>query len=244
MEEIKSKAPRAAEGSALRELADDPSSRKRFLKMVGGTGAAGAFGLFLAACGSDEETTTSGGGSTGTSPTGGAASKGDLEILNYALTLEFLESEFYRQAIDSGEIKDQAIADVAKTFGEHEQEHVDALTATIEQLGGTPTEAPETDFSKALKSADTILSTAAMVENVGAAAYLGAAPEIKSPEVLAAALSIHSVEGRHAAALNQVAGNSFQGGDPVVGSIPDGPFAEPMDMESVLKAVQPFLAKS
>ena len=246
MEEIKSKAPSAAEGSALRELADDPSSRKRFLKMVGGTGAASAFAVFLAACGGDEgTTTTSGGGSTGTTTTGGAASKGDLEIVNYALTLEYLEADFYRQVIDSGEIKDQAIADLAQTFGEHEQEHVDALKATVEQMGGTPAEVPQTDFEKVLKGGPkVILETAASVENLGAAAYLGQAGNIKSPEILAAALSIHTVEARHAAALNQAAGNDFQGAGPLNGSIPDGPFAEPMDMDAVLKEVQPFLAKS
>ena len=240
MQETQSSAPRAAEGSALRELTNDPSSRKRFLKMVGGTGAVSAFGVLLAACGGDDETTT-GGAATGTS-TGAGASK-DLDILNYALTLEYLETDFYNQVVDSGQIKDQAIADLATTFGQQEQEHVDALKSTIEQMGGTPAEVPQTDFEKVLNGGpEEILSTAANVENLGAAAYLGAAPMIQSPELLAAALSIHTVEARHAAALNEAAGRSFTGGGPLEGSIPDGAFAEPMDMDAVLKAVQPFLA--
>ena len=240
MDKTEAKIP-VAENGAVRELANDPSSRKRFFKMVGGAGAASAFALLVAACGDDEETTT--GGSTSTSGGGGAASK-DLEILNYALTLEFLEAAFYQQVIDSGEVKDQAIADLAVSFGENEQEHVDALTATIEQMGGTPAEAPQTAFEDVIKGGEKeILSTAAMVENLGAAAYLGAAGQIESPEVLVAALSIHTVEARHAAALNSAAGDDFESGDPLVGSIPDGAFAAPMDMDEVLKAVEPFLAK-
>ena len=243
MDETQAKIP-VTENSAVRELASDASSRKRFFKMMGGAGAASAFALLVAACGSEEQPapapTTGGNTDTGG---GGGASSGDLEILNYALTLEFLEADFYQQVIDSGEIKDQMIADIAVSFGENEQEHVDALTATIEQMGGTPAEAPQTDFESVLKGGpDEILSTAAMVENLGAAAYLGQAGRIESPEVLAAALSIHTVEARHAAALNLAAGNKFTGSDPLVGSIPDGAFAMPMDMQAVLKAVEPFLA--
>jgi len=138
MDETQAKIP-VTENSAVRELASDASSRKRFFKMMGGAGAASAFALLVAACGSEEQPapapTTGGNTDTGG---GGGASSGDLEILNYALTLEFLEADFYQQVIDSGEIKDQMIADIAVSFGENEQEHVDALTATIEQMGGTP----------------------------------------------------------------------------------------------------------
>ncbi|HEX2126802.1 MAG TPA: ferritin-like domain-containing protein, partial [Thermoleophilaceae bacterium] len=74
---------------------------------------------------------------------------------------------------------------------------------------------------------------AAEVENLGAAAYLGQAPRIKSKDVLAAALSIHSVEARHAAALNRVVGKTI---------VPDGAFAKPASMDEVLPKVKPFLA--
>ena len=80
---------------------------------------------------------------------------------------------------------------------------------------------------------DKILQTAAAVENLGAAAYLGQAGNIMSPEVLAAALSIHSVEGRHAATLNTVLGMSVT---------PDGAFAKPATMDEVLAKVKPFIA--
>ncbi|MBA2256698.1 MAG: ferritin-like domain-containing protein [Thermoleophilaceae bacterium] len=228
-------------GSALRKLAEDDSSRKKFLKMVGGAGAASAFAVLLAACGEDEETTTSGGGDTTAEDDSAGASK-DLDILNYALTLEFLEAKFYQDVLNS-DVKppSQAIAETITTFGEHEQEHVDAITATIEMMGGTPVEDPNGNFESVLKDAETILATAARVENVGAAAYLNEAADIQSPEVLAAALSIHTVEARHAAALNDVAGLDFTGGDQFEGSIPDGPFAKPADRDTVMAEIKPFL---
>ena len=87
-----------------------------------------------------------------------------------------------------------------------------------------------------------ILETAATVENLGAAAYLGQAGRIKSKEILSAALSIHSVEARHAAALNKLVGAGFTGNDPLSGSLPDGAFAKPMTKDEVLTAAKPFIA--
>ena len=237
---------------AVAELRDDAASRKSFLRLAG-TGAAGSLALLIAACGSDDSTTS---GTTPESPpeaspeaspsgqgASGESAAGDLEILNYALTLEYLEADFYAQVIDSGLVKDKMLAELAKAFGETEQAHVDALKMTIESLGGTAVEAPKTKFGPVLdKGLKTVLETAATVENLGAAAYLGQAGRIENKEILAAALSIHTVEARHAAALNQLVGRGFAAGSPLEGSVPDGPFAAPMDMDAVLKAVKPFLA--
>ena len=226
--------------SALRELADDPSSRKRFFKMLGGAGAVSAATVFLAACGGDDDEAAS------DSPPPASAvdnNKSDLEILNYALTLEFLEADFYAQVIDSGMVKDPKVVTIAKKFGSTEQEHVDALTATIKKLGGKPVAAPKSNFGPTFdKGLMATLEAAADVENLGAAAYLGQAGSIKNKEVLAAALAIHTVEARHAAALNELVGRGFGGGGGLKGSLPDGPFAKPMDMKAVLAAVKPFLA--
>jgi rubrerythrin len=225
--------------TALRELADDPSSRKRFFKTIGSAGAVGAFGALLAACGDDDKKPSS----TPRSGSGASDNAGDLAIVNYALTLEFLEADFYRQVVDSGEIKDKATADLAKSFGDAEQEHVDTLIATAKQLGGTPAEKPRTAFEAVIaKGRKTILATAATVENLGAAAYLGQATKIRSKEILAAALAIHSVEARHAAALNELIGRGLRGKDALEGSLPDGAFARPMDKAAVLKAAAPFIA--
>ena len=222
---------------AIQELTDDPQSRKRFLKMVGGAGAAGALSLLIAACGGDDEEETSGGGSSTTKDSGsmsGSDAKGDLEIANYALTLEFLEADFYQQVIESGEVTDKKIAELAKSIGENEQAHVDALTSMIKKFGGTPATKPTTKFDDVLAGGpEKILATAAEVENLGAAAYLGQAGKIKNMEVLAAALSIHTVEARHAAALNTLVGETV---------VPDGAFAKPASKDEVLKKVQPFIA--
>jgi rubrerythrin len=229
--------------SALRELADDPSSRKRFFKMLGGAGAVSAATVILAACGDDDTSSSSASGGT-TAATAEMDNTSDLKILNYALTLEFLEADFYKQVIASGLVKDAKLASIAKTFGDSEQEHVDALVATIKKLGGTPVDAPKTKFQPTLdKGLKAVLETAATVENLGAAAYLGQAGNIKNKEVLAAALAIHSVEARHAAALNILVGRGFGNGKGgLEGALPDGAFGKPMDDTAVLAAVKPFLA--
>jgi rubrerythrin len=201
--------------------------------MMGGAGAASAFAIFLAACGDDEESSNGGpAAATGNGASGGSA-KQDLEIVQYALTLEHLETDFYNAVIDAGVITDMALAETAKLIRDNEQEHVDALTGTVKQLGGKP-QRPKTNFDAVLEGGpDMVLQTAATVENLGAAAYLGQAGRIKSKEILAAALAIHSVEARHAAALNSVVGKTI---------VPDGAFAKPASMEEVLPKVKPFLA--
>jgi rubrerythrin len=224
----RSDAPR----SAMQELAHDESSRKRFLRMMGGAGAASAFAIFMAACGDDDDEPSGGSGSQ-TQTEREMASGGDLEIVQYALTLEHLETDFYNAVIDARVITDKALAETAMMIRDNEQEHVDALTRTVEDLGGTP-EKPMTNFDSVLEGGpDMVLQTAATVENLGAAAYLGQAGRIQSKEILAAALAIHSVEGRHAAALNSVVGKTI---------VPDGAFAKPASMEEVLPKVKPFLA--
>lgn len=208
--------------SAARRLAADPVSRRRFLALTGGVGGVGAL---LAACGDDDSTTAT---SADMSDIESQFGSGDLGIVNYALTLEYLEAAFYDDVAGSGLFKGAELATI-KAIGEAEQEHVDALTATAKGLG-TPATAPKAEFP--LDDSKSVLDLAATVENLGAAAYLGQAANIKDPEILAAALSIHSVEGRHAALLNVLSGQP---------PTPDGAFAEPADMETVLAEVQPFL---
>jgi hypothetical protein len=213
--------------SAVEELANDPASRKRFLKTMG-AGGAGALALFVAACGSKSKSS----GSTSSSGTGSKTSGspgGDLKIVNYALTLEYLETAFYKDVIASGLFKGKQL-DTIKTFGDQEAQHVAALEATVKKLGGTPAAKPKAKFP--LDSASSVLKLAATVENLGAAAYLGQAGNIQNKEVLAAALSIHTVEARHASVLNSVLGKSVQ---------PDGAFARPATMADVLSKVKPFI---
>jgi Ferritin-like domain len=207
-------------------MPESTHTRRKFLAVGGGSAAAAAL---LAACGDDTGTTTT----TAAQTSGGSETeqfgKGDIGILNYALTLEYLEAAFYADVVKSGLFKGADLATIRK-FGEEEAEHVTALTAAVKQLGGKPAPKPKAEFP--LKSAKSVLELAGTVENLGTAAYLGQVTNIKSPEVLASALAIHSVEGRHAAALNTLLGKSIT---------PDGAFAKPADAKTVLKSVEPFI---
>ncbi len=214
----------------VERLVRDDSDRKRFLKMVGAAGAT-SFGAFvLAACGSSKKSSSA---STAAAPATSTATQsggtGDVEIVNYALTLEYLESEFYAKVVASSLFSGK-VASLLKDFGAQEQTHVEALEGTAKKLGGTPASKPEGKFP--IESATQVAQLAYTVENLGAAAYLGQAASIQNPEVLAAALAIHSVEARHAATLGTLVKKSLT---------PDGAFAKPADMPTVLAAVKPFL---
>jgi hypothetical protein len=231
---------------AVEQLVRDDTERKRFLKFVGrrigGGAAATGLAAFIAACGSSK-TSSSSPSATGASQSaaGGASSStttsssnsgmatGDLAIVNYALTLEYLESQFYADVIKSGLFNGKTLS-LLKDFGMDENEHVAALHKAATGLG-TPATKPVGKFP--LTSASSVAKLAATVENLGAAAYLGQAAAIKSKEILAAALSIHTIEARHAATLNTLTKQS---------PTPQGAFAKPMTMAQVLKVVKPFIA--
>ncbi|MBA2349144.1 MAG: ferritin-like domain-containing protein [Solirubrobacterales bacterium] len=227
---------------ALDELARDETSRSKFLRMMGGGAAAAGLAGLLAACGDDKSL---GGQATGGGVDPGPVAKtgGDIDIVNYALTLEYVEARFYKEVVESGMIKDRKLLELLKQVGETEQTHVETLTEAVKDLGGQPVDAPGTRFEKVIAGGEgQILQVAATVENVGAAAYLGQAARIESKDILAAALSIHTVEARHAAALNEIAGRPFKGGDSLAGTVPDGAFAKPLSMAEVIAAAKPFIA--
>jgi rubrerythrin len=216
----------------VERLVRDDVDRKRFLKMAGSAGAA-SFGAFvLAACGSSSSSSTSSPATTATTASTATTSSGtgDLAILNYALTLEYLETEFYSKVI-SASLFSGKVGSLLKDFGAQEASHVAALKAAVEKLGGTPAAKPEGKFP--IENATQVAELAYTVENLGASAYLGQAANIQSAEVLASALAIHSVEARHAATLGTLVKKSIT---------PDGAFAKPADMSTVLAAVKPFLA--
>jgi hypothetical protein len=217
------------QSSAARRVLHDPVSRRKFMALTGGTAS---LSLLVAACGDDDDTDSETTSSTTTTSDAEALAQfgeGDIGIVNYALTLEYLEAAFYAQVVKSGLFKGDDLA-LIEEIGKNEEEHVLALTSTAKTLGGTPAPIPKTQFDTT--DAATVLQTAADVENLGAAAYLGQAANIKSPQVLAAALSIHTVEGRHASALNTLTNQPIT---------PDGAFAKPADAQTVLDTVQPFI---
>jgi Ferritin-like domain len=154
---------------------------------------------------------------------------GDAAILNFALTLEYLESDFYevkgKQVGLSGQAKDYA-----KQFGAEEGEHVVALTAAIKQLGGAPVKKPTFVFPPSNEKS--FLALASVLENTGVGAYNGAAPSIKSKQVLASAGSIVQIEARHAAAIDLLIGKS---------PTPNQGFDKPLTEKQVLAAAGPLI---
>jgi hypothetical protein len=160
----------------------------------------------------------------------GGGSEGDIEILNFALTLEYLETAFYEEAGKQAKLSSE-VASLAKTFGEQEAEHVAGLSQAIEDLGGKPVEAPGVDFGDAFSSEDAFLATAVTFEDLGVSAYNGAGPAISSKDLLATAGAIVQVEARHAAAVRNAAGEP---------AAPDA-FDPTLTVDEVTKAVQPFL---
>jgi hypothetical protein len=158
-----------------------------------------------------------------------AGGGGDAEILNFALTLEYLESDFYNVKAKEVGLSGQAKS-YAALFGEEEQDHVVALQGFVKQLGGTPVAKPT--FSFPATDQASFLALASVLENTGVGAYNGAAPSVKSKTVLAGAGSIVQVEARHAAAIDLLIGKS---------PTPTGGFDVPLDKSEVLAKAGPLI---
>lgn len=155
---------------------------------------------------------------------------GDVEILNFALTLEYLEAAYYDQA--KAEVRlDGEATELVDLIAKDEAEHVNALKATISDLGGKPAAVPEVDFGNAFANQGSFLELAQTFEDTGVSAYNGAGPALKSKELLATAGGIVQVEARHAAAIRLLNGDE---------PAPD-PFDPTLDMQQVLDAVDPFV---
>jgi hypothetical protein len=170
---------------ALRQAAADlsPSTRRAFLARAGlGAGAALLGGLAAA---------------------GGARAQGggDVGILNFALVLEYLQAAFYTEAERTGALSGVA-ARASAQIGAVERAHVTALS---DALGAKAVARPSFDFQGTTADGDAFLRTAVAFEDLGTAAYKGQLPELRSKDYLAAALSIHSVEARHAAWIRYLA---------------------------------------
>jgi len=129
----------------------------------------------------------------------GAATQSDVAILSFALALEQLESAFYSAALKGNGLPANAKKVVTEIAG-HEAQHVQALTQTVQGLGGNPPPAAKPKVS------GNVLKTAAALEELGVSAYNGAAVNIKSGDLLQVAGAIVQVEARHAAAVRQLSG--------------------------------------
>lgn len=159
----------------------------------------------------------------------------DVDVLNYALTLEYLEAEFYRQGNSAGLLsgKEKTYLDQVQV---DEESHVATIRATIMKIGGSPVAAPGVDYGDAFDSREKYLTTSHTFENTGVSAYLGAAGYIKDKAILQAAAGIFGVEARHAAIVGNLLQLEPEGG------VYMGATESPLSSAQVLKAVSPFLA--
>jgi Ferritin-like domain len=146
----------------------------------------------------------------------GATAASDVAILNYALTLEYLQAAFYTEAERLGAVGGK-LAEVPRQLGAVERAHVTALK---DALGSAAVARPGFNFQGVTEDQAKFLQTAVAFEDLAAAAYKAQAARIKSPALVAAAVSIHSVEARHAAWMRYLAGatpaaSAFDEGKPV-----------------------------
>lgn len=159
------------------------------------------------------------------------ASTSDLEILNYALTLEYLEAEFYTRGLQAGILHGRA-HELVSPIRDHEEEHVRAVTQTVKDLGGKPAAKPKIQFpAGTFSSKAKFLATASAFEELGVTAYHGQVPRIDDADILKAAASIAGVESRHAAIVADL-----MGGNPF-----PSPFEKHMSMDQVLKTAGQFI---
>ena len=175
---------------AIRETADkvDPGTRAAFLKKAGiGLGAAAGSGAFLGAL----------------PAVAGAATipSSDVAILNFALTLEYLEAAFYAEAISNGKVFDGETQNFARIVAAHEAAHVTFLKGA---LGSKAVAKPTFDFKDTTSDQTKFEATSTVLEDTGVQAYLGQVGNIKNKKILAAAGSILPVEARHAAWIRDI----------------------------------------
>ncbi|NNG37030.1 ferritin-like domain-containing protein [Nakamurella aerolata] len=215
-------ADRIFEGKPVLEF-DTGSSRRKFLKMAGLVGVGATFVA---------------GGAVLTAPTAMAdakmatGTKGDLDILNYALTLEYLEADYYAKGLAAGVLSGREL-ELITPISDHEKTHVSAVTDAVKAFGGTPVSKPKITYpAGAFDTRESFLKNAAMFEELGVKAYHGQVTLISSGDVLASAAAIAGVESRHAAILAQLtATNPFPA--PVEGTL---------SMDQVLAEVKPLIS--
>lgn len=165
----------------------------------------------------------------------GGLPKQVVDVLNFALTLEYLEAAFYEEANRAPGLIPGKYRRLFRTIGAHETAHVKLLQGA---LGSAAVKAPAVDFTAGGKYADvfenfeTFAAVSATFEDLGVAAYKGQAGKLLGTPELTTALQIHSVEARHATAVRPLAGKASLG----------GAFDKPLSKSQVLAAAKPFLA--
>jgi hypothetical protein len=158
--------------------------------------------------------------------------KGDIGILNYALTLEYLEAAFYNGATAAKLALSAQASAFLLTVTKDENAHVAFLKKA---LGSKAAKEPKFDFKGANTSPEMFMKTAQVLENTGVHAYSGQALNIKSAAYVKAAISILTIEARHASVIGLLNEGAIPSGKEIA---PDGPFDTPLSAAAVLTAVK------
>jgi hypothetical protein len=154
----------------------------------------------------------------------------DVDILQFALTLEHLEAAMYREMVAMNWMTGKELQ-YLRSFGDHEAAHVEGLTQALQAIGEEPVMAlPEYNFPTFNNRSD-MLNFAKVAEDIGVGAYQGAAAAIANKDYLAVAGSIVQVEARHAAIINLLLGI-----DPVPAAVTPS-----LTVDEVLQKVNPIL---
>lgn len=152
--------------------------------------------------------------------------KGDIGILNYALTLEYLEASFYNAAAKAGKVHHHQLKQLLNTVLVDENAHVKLLKSA---LGAKAIKKPKFNFHGIPSHEDKFAATTYVLENTGVHAYLGQAGNIKAANVLLTAASIVTVEARHAGAIGLYLGKAIA---------PNGPLDNGLSASKILAAVK------
>ena len=173
-------------------------SRRRALSATGLTLSAGAIALL-----GGREALAAG------AKVSAADTEADVRILNTALGAELEAIAAYQVGAESG-LLGKGVLPVAVQFQGHHKEHADALSATVQKLGGKPVAAKSkyTFPVEGLKSQNDVLRFAAGLEKGAVSAYLGAVPLFADPNLAQVAASILGDEAMHWAVLRQVLGEN------------------------------------
>lgn len=169
-------------------------------------------------------------------PKSTSAANNDIAILNFALTLEYLEADFYTRVVEANAQRrflSDRVTQAAETLRNDEVVHVQAILSIIPQLGGTPVDKPTFQFpAESFMVEAAFLAFSATLEVTGTGAYLGQAPKVKSKDVLKFAASVYGVEARHTGLIRYLGAGPFSPADVEM----------PLTMQEVIMRVTPYIA--
>lgn len=185
------------------------TSRRRLVATSAKVAGGGALALSVAGLPIVGRTARAQDGTPEASPTAAISLESDLDVLNYALTLELAENAFLRDNLPSfpdlgTDSFGFSVAEQVGLWASQEAIHVATLTDVVASLGGTPVEEDVYDFEEEAADEDAFLETLLAFANLAVGAYNGGGQFLSDPALLTTAGTIVSVEARHAAYMGSV----------------------------------------